>query len=631
VAVTFDAVGPSSSGQVSTGANLTWNHTCGTGATALYVGVGVDTSNSGITASATYNGVAMTSMGLQASGGSGETSGYLQVFKMESPPTGAAHAVLVTATAGTPDSMEAGSVSVTGSSSEGTVFTSSSSGSVVTSGSVAVTGTTSGNLIIGFLVNGSGGTSFTSGTSRFIANGTHDNAAGTAACATSASSGGTVTIGWSQTLDWYGAIGFEVQAGGTSATVSGVTAAASTQGVPGTVTASSNASVTGAVAAVPAISAPGLVSGSASVTGTTAVLSAGAAPGTVSGTSNAAITGAVSLVAGSALPGSASGSAGVTGAVAGISAAPRAGTVSGTAAVSGLVSPVAGNAPAGSVSGSASVTGVPVVSGLTAPAGTVTGTTVSNAAVTGAVALMAAAAAAGSVTVSAAVPGSVAACQVSGIAGSITLGAAVSLSGSGFLAVAAVDLSKYGAVTLSGHGSFAPVVTAPADTRPALHLGGILTAPVFGGTILSADSPGGTIVAAGNDFGGTVTAVDAADSSVTATWASLQADIIIAEWNDQVYSLSLTSGGAAYDLTGAELDMFLKPQAGIADNAPGVVKLSTVTGEIVITDAVNGEASVVVPSDDTGSANAYSFYRVDAVVDSKRSTALYGNVSTTPL
>jgi hypothetical protein len=220
--------------------------------------------------------------------------------------------------------------------------------------------------------------------------------------------------------------------------------------------------------------------------------------------------------------------------------------------------------------------------------------------------------------------------------GSFTAGAAAAgpgalqMHGSGSLAAAAVNLSKYGALALSGSGAFATRALGPPDTRTALALAGTIIPPPFGGTVLNAASFGGAIVLSGNVLGGSIIAVDIADSSLV-EWTMQQANITLAEWNDQTFNLTITSGGSAYNLTGVELDMFLKPQAGIPDSTSGVVKLSTATGEITITNAAGGLATVAIPNADVGSVNGYSFYRVDAVVSSKRNTVLYGSVTTTAL
>jgi hypothetical protein len=78
--------------------------------------------------------------------------------------------------------------------------------------------------------------------------------------------------------------------------------------------------------------------------------------------------------------------------------------------------------------------------------------------------------------------------------------------------------------------------------------------------------------------------------------------------------------------------MFLKPAAGVPDAAPGVVKLSTITGEIVITNAPGGLATVAIANVDLTDPNAYTFYRVDTVDGTgKRNTAIFGKVGITPL
>jgi hypothetical protein len=77
--------------------------------------------------------------------------------------------------------------------------------------------------------------------------------------------------------------------------------------------------------------------------------------------------------------------------------------------------------------------------------------------------------------------------------------------------------------------------------------------------------------------------------------------------------------------------MYLKVKQGDADGAATTTKLSTTTGEITVTNATQGLATVAIPNSDL-QAPSFTFYRVDVVGSgSKQNTAIYGKVSTTSL
>jgi len=180
-----------------------------------------------------------------------------------------------------------------------------------------------------------------------------------------------------------------------------------------------------------------------------------------------------------------------------------------------------------------------------------------------------------------------------------------------------------------GSGSFTAIVTAARDTRTALHLGGsVVDANLLGGTVTRLPLGGNTVVV--HVLGGTTVVVDPVSGSL-AEWTMQEVDIVLAEFNDETLNLTITSNGSAYNITGLELDMYLKPQAGVADGAAGVVKLSTVTGEITITNGAGGLATVAIPNADLTSTGAFTFYRVDIVAAGKKNTAIFGKVATTAL
>lgn len=149
-------------------------------------------------------------------------------------------------------------------------------------------------------------------------------------------------------------------------------------------------------------------------------------------------------------------------------------------------------------------------------------------------------------------------------------------------------------------------------------LSGTVTEVIYNGTV-TVVSIGGTLVRATTVYNGNVVG-----------WTMQEVDITLAEFNDETLDLTLlTSGGGALNITGFELDMFLKSAAGTPDGS--ATKLSTVTGEIVITNPTGGLATVAIPASDLGSGNGYGFYRVDTVNGGFRNTAIFGKVSVTPL
>lgn len=214
MAVAFDAVGPSSSGTASVTSPLTWTHVCGAGATVLLVGVTCDAAtDTGMVLSATYNGVAMTSLGLRHS--NDQTAGYIQLFRLDSPATGS-NTVSVTEAGGSGlGGLDGGSISFTGSASVSAAQTAAGAG---TTASLAFTPTSTGNMVAAFAGCGSALTPSGSFTSRFNENaGSGQAAAGYAAGSTIASTGGSVTASWTSASDWWAVIAVEVQAPAASA------------------------------------------------------------------------------------------------------------------------------------------------------------------------------------------------------------------------------------------------------------------------------------------------------------------------------------------------------------------------------------------------------------------------------
>lgn len=209
MAVAETAVGGAQTGNLTT--PITWTHVAVAGDTELLVGISVDNitfAGSGVTA--TYNGVSMgTPIANWPSGGTGKTVGFVALFAMANPPSGS-HTVSVAWTAG--DAAGGGSVSYTGSASLGSPVTADSAGVAVTTGSIIIPTTSASNRAFAVVAAGSGSIAFTAGTQRYTFSGGGSGAATGAGGADIAGTGSNVTISWTQTSDWFGAIGVEIQA-----------------------------------------------------------------------------------------------------------------------------------------------------------------------------------------------------------------------------------------------------------------------------------------------------------------------------------------------------------------------------------------------------------------------------------
>ena len=209
MAVTFDAVGPSSAGASAAGAtSLTWSHT--NNGNAIVAGCSAGAGNdAGMATTATYAGAAMTA-GAIVHTGVASTVGFVRVFTLLSPATGTNN-VVVTLTGGTAD-LTGGSVSCLGAGSFATQY--SAQGNTATTATATSAGSSSDGLIVAFVADGNGTTSATApSTSRFIKNLNGNSGAGNNAGATSPSTGSNVTTAWTISSDQWAVIGVEVLAG----------------------------------------------------------------------------------------------------------------------------------------------------------------------------------------------------------------------------------------------------------------------------------------------------------------------------------------------------------------------------------------------------------------------------------
>lgn len=234
MAVAFDAVGPGAAGSTPTGTKpVTWAHTCTGGNGLLLVGVVFDAVTIATlgTLTVTYATVPMTLVGSWPAGGAGQTVGVVAVWKKITPATGS-NTVSVSWSTGTPDTVIGGSLSFTGADQTtgiGSVTDHDSAGASVTAWTTGTITTTTGNMLVAFTCNGSGGTTFTAGTLRWAGGAGGGGAAGFGAGGTIASTGSD-SIGGAQNSDYSGTMGFEVlaaPAGTLAALASGAGAALS--------------------------------------------------------------------------------------------------------------------------------------------------------------------------------------------------------------------------------------------------------------------------------------------------------------------------------------------------------------------------------------------------------------------
>lgn len=194
MAVTFDAVGPSSSGFAQTGwtSPVTWSHTVGASATALFVWVAIDNTLSATT-TCKVGSTAMTAFGANPIDNNGS---YCYGFSLLNPPTGT-QTITVTTAASSSGYLTGGSISFDGAGSLG--FPVAITNQTSTSLSLDPGGVASTSMVVAFGGFGdSPAGDLTTGTSRFTAVGAGSSGGpnGNSACGTNVGSG-AVAVTWS--------------------------------------------------------------------------------------------------------------------------------------------------------------------------------------------------------------------------------------------------------------------------------------------------------------------------------------------------------------------------------------------------------------------------------------------------
>jgi hypothetical protein len=105
-------------------------------------------------------------------------------------------------------------------------------------------------------------------------------------------------------------------------------------------------------------------------------------------------------------------------------------------------------------------------------------------------------------------------------------------------------------------------------------------------------------------------------------------DLEVVQGNDAVIVLTCRVDGVAIDLTGAEVEFFLKPDKATDESAPTVVRYSTTGGEITLrtqSGATLGQAEVRFNRTDIPDP-VKKRYRLDVTQAERRLTYAYGRV-----
>lgn len=104
-----------------------------------------------------------------------------------------------------------------------------------------------------------------------------------------------------------------------------------------------------------------------------------------------------------------------------------------------------------------------------------------------------------------------------------------------------------------------------------------------------------------------------------------QINLQLNERNDETINLVLfmPDGVTPYNLAGAVVNFWIKPSAMSNDTDVDVIKLSTGTSGVIVTNAAGGLATATIPLADLQLPVA-RFYRVDVVAGGQTKTAIYG-------
>lgn len=105
------------------------------------------------------------------------------------------------------------------------------------------------------------------------------------------------------------------------------------------------------------------------------------------------------------------------------------------------------------------------------------------------------------------------------------------------------------------------------------------------------------------------------------------------ENNDENINIIVTTNnptpGTVLNLTGMTVEGYLKVSAATSDVDGSTWKGSTATGEVTLTDAAAGKATIAVPA--SAVVTGKGWWRCDVISAGKRKTAAYGVITVTDL
>ena len=213
--VAIDAVGPSASGTTANGTSLSWSHTAsGTDRLVLVgVSVGVISDTPHTISSVTYGGQAMTSVDRQETNNNVGDSGYVELFSLVNPPTGAQ--TIVVTKASTACDILGGSISFTGVDQTTPLVTANEVSAGGTANPISLTVTSSvGNMVVDAVCKGSALAAPTGSgmTNRILRNVNAGSGAGNLSMSTKAGAASNVLTYANSDSEFWGIIGVDVKA-----------------------------------------------------------------------------------------------------------------------------------------------------------------------------------------------------------------------------------------------------------------------------------------------------------------------------------------------------------------------------------------------------------------------------------
>jgi hypothetical protein len=102
-------------------------------------------------------------------------------------------------------------------------------------------------------------------------------------------------------------------------------------------------------------------------------------------------------------------------------------------------------------------------------------------------------------------------------------------------------------------------------------------------------------------------------------------DLKLYQGNQEIFTVTVTKDddGLPQNLTGLVVNVYLKAARETADLDASTVKLSTSTGEIVLTTPLSGLCTVTVPASALATAGR-RWWRCDVIIGGQAKTAAFG-------